>query len=167
MKTSVFFLLLCLCSVAKLSAQIASNAVSTNAGTAPATVNRSVMLQLVNEVRRKGCQCGDTYYYAAPPVAWNAQLALAAYNHSADMAKNKFFSHYAPDGSRGGNRISRTGYNWKTYGENIGEGYKTEHEIIKGWLSSPGHCKNIMNKNYKEMGVGRAGLLWTQEFGSR
>src|SRR3954463_12305609 len=80
-----------------------------------ATVNRTKMLQLVNTVRSKGCQCGDTYYYPAPPVVWSAQLETAAYNHTSDMSKNKFFSHYAPDGSRGGDRLQRVGYNWKTY----------------------------------------------------
>lgn len=133
----------------------------------PGTVNRTKMLQLVNDVRKRGSQCGDTYYYPAAPLAWNIQLEQAAYSHSANMAKNKFFSHYAPDGSRGGDRIERAGYVWKTFGENIGQGYKTEREMLDGWMSSPGHCKNIMNKSYKEMGVARVGTLWTQEFGSR
>jgi uncharacterized protein YkwD len=133
----------------------------------PVTVNRTKMLQLVNTVRSKGCQCGDTFYYPAPPLTWNTKLETAAYYHTTDMAKNKFFSHYAPDGSRGGNRLERAGYRWKTYGENIGQGYKTEKEMLDGWLASPSHCKNIMNKTYKEMGVARVGMLWTQEFGSR
>jgi uncharacterized protein YkwD len=130
----------------------------------PATVNRTLMLQLVNEVRKRGCQCGDTYYYPAPPLGWNDQLEMAAYNHSADMAKNKFFAHKAPDGSKAGQRIERAGYLWKAYGENIGQGYKTEKEMVAGWLASPGHCKNIMSLNFKEMGVGRVGTLWTQTF---
>ena|SRR5438309_1464762 len=135
--------------------------------TVPATVNRTKMLQLVNAVRSKGCQCGDTYYYPAAPVIWNTQLETAAYNHTADMAKNNFFSHTGTDGNRAGNRLERVNYHWKTYGENIGQGYKTENEMIQGWLASPGHCKNIMNKTYTEMGVARVGNLWTQDFGSR
>jgi uncharacterized protein YkwD len=160
-------LLFCISCPAVLSAQsLASNSDTTPKGF-PATVNRTKMLQLVNEVRKKGCQCGDTYYYPAPPLTWNTQLEEAAYRHSADMAKNKFFAHKAPDGSRGGNRLDKAGYKWKTYGENIGQGYRTEREMLDGWLSSPGHCKNIMNKAYTEMGVARVGTLWTQEFGSR
>jgi uncharacterized protein YkwD len=130
----------------------------------PATVNRTLMLQLVNDVRKRGCQCGDTYYYPALPLTWNDQLETAAYSHSSDMAKNKFFAHLAPDGSKAGQRIERAGYLWKAYGENIGQGYKTEKEMVAGWLASPGHCKNIMNKNFKEMGVARVGTLWTQTF---
>jgi uncharacterized protein YkwD len=83
------------------------------------------------------------------------------------MAVNKYFSHQGTDGTRGGTRIQRAGYRWKTFGENIGQGYKTEKEMLDGWLASPGHCKNIMSKTYKEMGVARAGTLWTQTFGSR
>lgn len=148
-------------------AQTTTATVSPGYTVLPGTVNRTRMLQLVNDVRKKGCQCGDTYYYPAPPVTWNTQLEEAAYSHTTDMSKNKFFGHNAPDGSRGGNRLERVGYKWKTYGENIGQGYKTEKEMLAGWLASPGHCKNIMNKSFKEMGVARVGTLWTQEFGSK
>ncbi len=148
-------------------AQTPSASVNTSYTILPPTVNRTLMLKLVNEARKKGCQCGDTYFYPAPPVVWNSLLEEAAYKHASDMSKNKFFSHYAPDGSRGGDRLKRVGYTWKIYGENIGEGYKTEKEMLEGWLASPGHCKNIMNKGFNEMGVARVGTLWTQEFGSR
>ena len=133
----------------------------------PATVNRSVLLQLVNEVRQKGCQCGDTYYYPTTKVSWNSQLELAAYNHSSDMYQNQYFSHTSQDGSNAGARIDRTGYNWMAYGENIATGYTTEQQVMDAWIKSPGHCKNIMNKAYKEMGVARVGNYWTQEFGAR
>ena len=131
------------------------------------TVDRVKMLQLVNNVRRKGCQCGDTYYRPAPPLLWNAQLESAAYNHTTDMAKNNFFSHTGTDGNRGGNRLENLGYHWKTFGENIGQGYKTEKDVIDGWLASPGHCKNIMDKTFTELGAAHIGNLWTQDFGSR
>lgn len=133
----------------------------------PKTVDQTKMLQLVNAVRKKGCQCGDTYYYPVAPLKWNTQLEEAAYKHTSDMATHQFFSHTAPDGSRGGKRLDRVGYNWKTFGENIGEGYSTEKEMLNGWIASPGHCKNIMNKTFTEMAVARVGNLWTQEFGSR
>ncbi|WP_066402342.1 CAP domain-containing protein [Flavisolibacter tropicus] len=133
----------------------------------PTSVNKTVLLQLVNDVRKKGCKCGDTYYGPAPAVKWNDQLATAAVSHSEDMYKNKFFAHVAPDGSNGGVRVKRAGYPWMAYGENIAAGYTSEKEVVKGWVESPGHCKNIMSKLYKEMGVGRFGNFWTQEFGAR
>ena len=133
----------------------------------PNTVNKTVMLQLVNEVRQNGCQCGDTYYNPVPVVSWNNQLEAAAYEHSEDMYTNEYFDHVAPDGSNGGVRIQRAGYNWFTFGENIAAGYRNEKEVVTGWLQSPGHCKNIMNKSFKEMGVARVGNYWTQEFGAK
>ena len=44
------------------------------------SVNKTLMLQLVNQVRQKGCKCGDTYYYPVQPVKWNNQLEEAAYS---------------------------------------------------------------------------------------
>lgn len=131
----------------------------------PATVNKAAMLQLVNAVRSKGRQCGDTYYYPATALQWNSQLETAAATHSNDMYRNKYFSHKDAQGRNGGYRIEQAGYDWTAFGENIATGYKNEKEVIEGWLQSPGHCKNIMNPIYKEMGVARSGNVWVQEFG--
>lgn len=138
-----------------------------NINSVPSTVNKTVLLQLVNNARKKGCNCGNTYYASAAPLTWNEQLEKAAYDHSKDMFQNKYFSHTGSDGSSSSERIINAGYGWKWYGENIAQGYPGEQEVVAGWLSSPGHCANIMNKNFKEMGVARVGDYWTQEFGSR
>lgn len=130
-------------------------------------VNKTVMLQLINDVRKKGCKCGDIYYYPVDTIRWNYKLQQAAVLHSNDMYRNNYFSHTAPDGSNGGVRLERAGYLWKTYGENIAAGYKNEKDVVANWLSSTAHCKNIMNRNFKEMGVGRAGNYWTQDFGAK
>jgi uncharacterized protein YkwD len=130
-------------------------------------VNKSVLLKLVNDTRAKGCKCGDTYYPAAPAVTWNDQLEKAAFAHAADMYEKDYFAHIAPDGSNAGIRIERAGYIWKTYGENIAAGFTTEQSVVEGWILSVSHCKNIMNRSFKEMGVGRAGAVWAQEFASR
>ena len=133
----------------------------------PSPVNRTLLLQLINNVRKKGCQCGDTFYPAAPAVVWNSQLEQAALIHSNDMYANKYFSHAAKDGSKAGDRIEDAGYYWRTYGENIAFGYRGETEVVKGWILSPGHCKNIMSKSFKEMGVARVGDYWTQVFATK
>lgn len=133
----------------------------------PRPVNKKLLLQLVNEVRQKGCKCGTTYYPAAPAIAWNNQLEQAALLHSNDMYANGYFSHASKDGSKAGDRIDGIGYRWKTYGENIAFGYRSEKEVVKGWILSPGHCKNIMSKSFREMGVARVGDYWTQVFATR
>jgi uncharacterized protein YkwD len=83
------------------------------------------------------------------------------------MNKNNYFSHTGLDGSSPGDRITRVGYNWRAYGENIAKGYTSEQAVMNGWLQSEGHCKNIMSSNVKEMGVGRDGNYWTQVFAAK
>jgi len=73
-------------------------------------LNKSTLLQLVNNVRKTGCTCGTT---SMPPVAvviWNDELAKAADNHSADMKTNNYFSRTGADGSNPGTRITAVGY---------------------------------------------------------
>jgi uncharacterized protein YkwD len=131
------------------------------------SINKITILKLVNEARKRGCKCGDTYYYPAPALTWNEQLEKAALLHSNDMFTKKYFSHVSPQGDKAGERIERAGYHWMMYGENIGKGFRNEQEVVDGWLKSPGHCKNIMNRDYKEMAVAKAGNYWTQTFGTK
>jgi uncharacterized protein YkwD len=130
-------------------------------------VNASLILQLVNNVRKSGCNCGSTIMPPVAPVTWNDLLSKAAYDHSLDMQSKNYFDHTGLNGSNPGTRISAAGYSWRAYGENIAKGYPSETEVVNGWINSEGHCKNIMNANFKEMGAGRAGAYWTQEFGTR
>ncbi|MES2880734.1 MAG: CAP domain-containing protein [Bacteroidota bacterium] len=131
------------------------------------SVNKTLVLQLVNDARLKGCKCGGKKYKPVPPLLWNEKLEKAAQQHSQDMARKKNFSHTGTDGSNAGERIQKTGYQWLAYGENIGMGFRDEKEMIEGWLKSPSHCKNIMSADYKEMGTARSGVYWTQTLGAR
>ena len=131
------------------------------------SVNKAKLLQLVNEIRSKGCKCGDKWYPAVPTLKWNDVLEKVATRHSVDMAKNKSLSHNSSSGAGPGERIRNAGYRWTSYAENIAVGYTDEKTVIIGWLASPGHCSNMMGRSYKEMGIGRSGNYWTQDFGSR
>jgi len=57
--------------------------------------------------------------------------------------------------------------------ENIAAGQTTPEQVIQGWLDSDGHCANIMNANFEEMGVALAtnsgiyGIYWTQVFAAQ
>ncbi|HTN05787.1 CAP domain-containing protein [Agriterribacter sp.] len=130
-------------------------------------VNAGIILDLANEVRAKGCTCGATVMPAVPVLVWNDLLAKAAYNHSNDMQMNNYFSHTSGENTTAGDRIKAVGYNWRAYGENIAMGQTTEQIVLNSWLNSEGHCKNIMNKNFKEMGIGRSGNYWTQVFAAK
>ncbi|MDO5665956.1 MAG: CAP domain-containing protein [Bacteroidia bacterium] len=133
----------------------------------PKEIMQKEMLDLVNNYRQKGCNCGSEYFPPTTPVVWNNLLASAAQMHSDDMSKNNFLNHTGSDGKSAAYRISKVGYVWRAYGENIASGYKTANDVMTGWLKSEGHCKNIMNPGFKEMGVATSGNYWTQVFGSR
>lgn len=52
-------------------------------------------------------------------------------------------------------------------GENIAAGHRSIGQVMEGWVRSESHCKNIMNRNYKEIGVAESNLYWVQDFGMR
>ena len=87
------------------------------------------------------------------------------------MATDNFFDHTGSDNSNAGERIVEQNYNWVTYGENIAAGMQGTQQAVDGWLDSPGHCANIMNPLFTEMGVAcsrnagtKYGTYWTQVF---
>lgn len=132
------------------------------------------ILDLVNEARARPRQCGDQSFAAAPPVRWNDKLAESSLRHSEDMARYNFFDHVNPrDGTHSWERVERAGYKYSTTGENIAAGYPSAEAAVAGWIKSPGHCANLMNPEFTEMGAAMAvnrrskmGLYWTQEFGT-
>ncbi len=151
---------LCSCQKTDIANNNAADAIAFN-------VKKTVALELINNVRKTGCNCGGQAMPPVPVIVWNDQLGQAAYNHSKDMKDNNYFSHTGLDGSTPGNRITMAGYNWITYGENIAMGYIDEKAVVDAWLSSDGHCRNIMNANFKEMGMGLEGNYWTEVFGAK
>lgn len=127
------------------------------------------VLALVNEQRAAGADCGSGGVFApAEPLSMNAALRCAARLHSQDMAARGFFDHTNPDSEGPGERIAPTGYEPRTWGENIAFGYATPEDVVAGWMSSDGHCSNIMRTSFTEMGVGyHLSRHWTQVFGAR
>lgn len=131
-------------------------------------------LQLVNAARAKARRCGTTAYPAAPPLTLSPLLERAALAHAQDMAKHSLFEHIGSDGSRPAARVSRTGYQWRNVAENIAAGAPDVEAVVQGWIDSPGHCANLMDRRYKEMGIAfvvneksDADIYWVQVFGTR
>jgi len=137
----------------------------------PGTFTQRV-LELTNAARAQARSCGATSFAAAAPLAYNAQLAQAAQGHATDMATRNYFSHTSLDGRSMAQRITATGYPWRTIGENIAAGQPTPESVVDGWLRSEGHCRNVMNPSFRELGVGYAqggtySHYWVQNFGAR
>lgn len=113
----------------------------------------SVVLTLINELRSEAQICATTTYPAVDSVTWNEKLYLAAQGHSDNMANYDFFDHTGLDGSTFGTRVSAQGYTWSYVSENIAAGQTSAQAAVDGWMSSEGHCINIMSANAREMGL--------------
>jgi len=85
----------------------------------------------------------------------NDKLMDTAQKHADYMALYGM-SHSGYNGSSIGDRIIQSGYNYSSCGENIAEGYITVESVFDGWMRSPGHKRNILNTNYKDVGYGIA-----------
>ncbi len=121
------------------------------------------ILAEVNSLRARGCRCpGGKNFKPAPALSWNAQLTTAAVAHAEDMRRNKFFDHNGSDGGDFADRITKAGYRWKTVAENIAQGYPNAKAVVLGWRNSGGHCENIMNAAFRDMGAARIGDIWVQ-----
>ncbi|MFI1509365.1 sigma-70 family RNA polymerase sigma factor [Streptomyces sp. NPDC020597] len=122
----------------------------------------SQVIALVNK-ERAAVGCG--------PLTGDALLHKSAQGHSDDMAARDFFDHTNPDGADPGARITAAGYRWSTYGENIAKGQQTAQAVMTSWMNSPGHRANILNCDFKNIGVGihdgAGGPWWTQNFGTK
>ena len=124
-------------------------------------------LILINTVRKKGCTCGGQVMPPVPPLKWNSLLVRAASNHARDMERNAYFDHTSPSGSTPGVRAQEAGYAWMTVAENIAKGQPSAQIVMESWLRSPGHCKNLMNPDFLEVGMANSGTYWVQVFGAR
>ena len=129
------------------------------------------ILQLTNDARAHERKCGDQQFPPAPPLKLVEELSRAALEHSQDMAVHGELRHQGEDGSTPADRVAAQGYKWRTVGENVAVGPVAAREVVDGWLASPGHCANIMNAMFTEMGAAYAlsekteiRVYWTQVF---
>ncbi|WP_439878979.1 CAP domain-containing protein [Pseudomonas prosekii] len=132
------------------------------------------LLELLNAARAQPRQCGGQAFAATTPLAWNAILGAAAEAHSRDMANNNYFDHKDRNGGTPGDRAELAGYSYQQIGENIAAGQDTIRKVVDGWVGSPGHCANLMNPQFKELGAAYAvdpksdsGIYWTAMFGGQ
>jgi uncharacterized protein YkwD len=117
------------------------------------------VLTLVNAERAKiGCA----------PLVEDKALAKLAADFSKDMAQRDFFDHTDPDGDDPWERATLAGIT-NLGGENIARGQADAAAVMDAWMNSPGHRANILNCDFKTLGIGAhfgtGGPWWTQDFG--
>jgi uncharacterized protein YkwD len=96
----------------------------------------------------------------------------AAAAHSSDMAANNYFSHNSLNGTTAPQRVEAAGYNYTAMGENIAAGQTSVQSVMNAWITSPGHCQNMMNPVFKDIAVACVRndastyrMYWTMEMG--
>ncbi|UZE25739.1 CAP domain-containing protein [Pseudomonas sp. B21-056] len=136
------------------------------------SANKALLAQ-VNAARAKSRLCGRQRFAAARPLSWNAALGSAAQGHSQAMARGNYFAHRDPDGRSVADRAKGAGFRGRKIGENIAAGQGSPNQAMQDWLASPGHCANLMNPMFTQVGAAYAtdsrsdaGVYWTMVFGA-
>ncbi|OAH57899.1 hypothetical protein AWH48_02510 [Domibacillus aminovorans] len=128
---------------------------------APAATTGSVsefekqVFELVNQERAKA---------GVKALQLDTKLSDVARTKSADMKNKGYFSHQSPTYGSPFDMMKQFGITYKTAGENIAKGQKTPEEVMKAWMNSDGHRKNILSADYTHIGVGYVDGHWTQMF---
>ena len=137
-----------------------------------ASADKSLLAQ-VNAARARARMCGRQRFAAARPLSWNAALGTAAQGHSRAMARGNYFAHQDPDGRSVADRAKSAGFRGHRIGENIAAGQGSPNKAMQDWLASPGHCANLMNPMFTQVGAAYAtdsrsdaGVYWTMVFGA-
>ena len=150
-------------------------------GTQPGV--EKALLELINQYRTQSGQCWDLLSDGWTPwpagavrsLSLSLELTKAALYHSQFMADHDCFAHQCPGEPDLQTRIEQAGYTgWTFIGENIAAGIEAPEEAFETWRNSPGHNRNILACQFKEIGIGRVyapdsqyGWYWTTDFGSR
>jgi uncharacterized protein YkwD len=98
------------------------------------------------------------------PLQLDPVLSRVAQSHAQDMLARDYFSHESPNGGTLRTRLVGAGIRYGFAGENIAKGQSSAGEVVQDWMKSPGHRRNILQPEFRKIGVGKAGSLWVQVF---
>lgn len=119
------------------------------------------ILTLINKERSQ---------YNLPPLIQNYTLSIAAEKKLADMQNRNYFAHASPSGLMPWDFMESANYNFSFAGENLAQDYLSSAEVVKAWMVSPTHRKNILNPNFQDTAIAIATtdhILIVEFFGSR
>ncbi|MFN8497770.1 MAG: CvpA family protein [Anaerolineae bacterium] len=129
------------------------------AGDTARPTDEEQMLAWVNDERRAA---------GLPPLVMDERLRQLARQHSQDMLRRAYFSHYTPDGLSPFDRMRAARIPFSAAGENLAEA-PTLGMAHRGLMNSPGHRANILSPSFGRVGIGvidggDLGLMISQEF---
>ncbi|MFB1050415.1 SafA/ExsA family spore coat assembly protein [Paraliobacillus sp. JSM ZJ581] len=115
-----------------------------------------LVIQLTNQERAK---------YGLPALKPDWELSRVARYKSTDMKNKNYFSHQSPTYGSPFTMMKDFGISYKRAAENIARGQQTPQQVVRAWMNSAGHRKNILG-DFSHIGVGYVsnGKYWTQLF---
>jgi len=141
--------------------QAACAGANARVGRASTQVLRAAVVCLINQERAA---------HHLPVLTASPLLNNSAQRWTNAMVSSDQFTH----GMNFAGRISAAGYDWRSAGENIATGFATPRSVVAAWMASTGHCQNILNPSYRNIGTGVSrGVVkgfatgvgtWTQDF---
>jgi uncharacterized protein YkwD len=120
------------------------------------TAYENEVITLVNEERAK---------YGLSPLSKDDGASKVARVRAKEIVKS--FSHTRPDGTSCFTAAKELGVTYRSAGENIAFGYSSPKQVVKGWMNSEGHRKNILSSSFSKIGVGcfeSSGVLYWSQF---
>ena len=141
--------------------QAACAGANARVGRASTQLLRAAVVCLINQERAA---------HHLPVLTASPLLNNSAQRWTNAMVSSDQFTH----GMNFAGRISAAGYDWRSAGENIATGFATPRSVVAAWMASTGHCQNILNPSYRNIGTGVSrGVVkgfatgvgtWTQDF---
>lgn len=130
------------------------------------SITEMSVLELVNQARIEN---------GREPLAANEKLFKVASDKADDMIKNNYFAHTSPKGTTPWTWFEKEGYDYKFAGENLAINFSSAEDQQKAWMKSETHRKNILDANYREIGLaikkgvidGKLTTVTVQEFGTQ
>jgi len=100
-----------------------------------------------------------------PAIVEDYRLSAAAQKHAEWMQSRRRMSHRGAGFSSPAQRVAAEGYRFSRVAENIAAGQTTVEQVMRAWIRSTGHRRNILSQN-RNIGLGRAGNYWCVVFGT-
>lgn len=121
--------------------------------------SRANVLAYATSMSRSGLLSSTNQKRAANGVAslaLNSKLNNAAQAKANHMVAHDYWSHNTPSGDPPWVFIDNAGYNYTKAGENLAYGFATSADTVTGWMNSPSHKANMLDKGFTEVGFGFA-----------
>lgn len=109
-----------------------------------ADITKTALLEFLNTERKSK---------NLPPLSQNPKLDQAAYLKAKDILEKDYFAHWSPDGISPWYWFKVANYDYSFAGENLAIGFIDSKEVFDAWMNSPSHRQNILNPNFKEIGI--------------